>query len=70
MILKILSYGPLEYIRNALNAFDFIVTNLAIVDLIIVYNGNKNNIISSTRVLRVLRLLRELPFMKTIIKTF
>lgn len=32
--------------------------------------NNQNDIVASTRVLRVIRLLRELAFMKVIIQTF
>ena len=70
MIVKIIDFGPKEYISNFLNCFDCIVTNLAVVDLIFQYQGVKNNVLSSTRVLRVIRLLRELTFMKVIIQTF
>jgi hypothetical protein len=75
MTLKILSLGPIGYLRDKMNLFDGIIVVLSIVEMAFLSGGSGKaisafravRIFRTFRVLKVTRLLRSLAFMQVII---
>ncbi|KAG2451635.1 hypothetical protein HYH02_003415 [Chlamydomonas schloesseri] len=62
-LLKIVAFGPLNYLRDGWNAFDFFVVLISIVSVVLDFSNTKN--LSFMPVLRVLRVVRVLRLVRT-----
>ena len=74
MVLKLVAFGPIGYVKDRMNIFDGSIVILSVFELVFFSGGNSAvsafrsvRIIRTFRVLRVTRLLRGLEFMGKII---
>eukprot|EP00058_Branchiostoma_floridae_P010048 XP_002595536.1 hypothetical protein BRAFLDRAFT_64590 [Branchiostoma floridae] len=63
MLLKLLAYGPLEYIRNGFNVFDGIIVIVSIVEIAEDGEGGLS-VLRTFRLMRILKLIRFLPALR------
>ncbi|XP_035311174.1 voltage-dependent T-type calcium channel subunit alpha-1H isoform X1, partial [Cricetulus griseus] len=63
MLLKLLAYGPLGYIRNPYNIFDGIVVVISVWEIVGQADGGLS-VLRTFRLLRVLKLVRFLPALR------
>ena len=73
MVLKIIGLGPSNYAKNKLNLFDGIITSISVAQTILEITNmfkNVSKILKSTKVLRIIRLIRDLPVTKLLVETF
>eukprot|EP00198_Chlamydomonas_reinhardtii_P012109 XP_001701446.1 voltage-gated Ca2+ channel, alpha subunit [Chlamydomonas reinhardtii] len=62
-LLKIVAFGPWNYLRDSWNAFDFFVVIISVASVILDFSNTKN--LSFMPVLRVLRVVRVLRLVRT-----
>lgn len=64
MIIKFIGLGPREYVRDRYNIFDALIVTLSIVDVVISYTiqieelGNGKGAISAFRAFRLIRIFK------------
>nr|XP_006811385.1 PREDICTED: voltage-dependent T-type calcium channel subunit alpha-1H-like [Saccoglossus kowalevskii] len=63
MVLKILAYGPVMYIRNGFNVFDGIIVVLSIIEIAQDGTGGLS-VLRTFRLLRILKLVRFMPALR------
>lgn len=63
-LLKIVAFGPWNYLRDSWNAFDFFVVIISVASVILDFSNTKN--LSFMPVLRVLRVVRVLRLVRTV----